>query len=178
MAKKSPDDVLKYVPGMPWKLEDGVRVPDMDAIRSCPFPTPYTVSQLGARPKLRCTPESSRTQQEFADECDINVIMRRYGRTGQLPNLNLQGVYGDFAEIPDYMEALNTVLKAQADFAELPATVRERFQHNPGAMLQFLSDPKNREEAIKIGLIDNPVNPPDSPPGQNKTNNDSNDSKK
>lgn len=71
---------IKYVPGMPWRLVDGVRLPDLEAIRACPFPTPYTASQFGARPTLNCDPDSSETQQEFKDECDINIIMRRCSR--------------------------------------------------------------------------------------------------
>lgn len=155
-------DHIRYIPGMPWRLVDGVRLPDLDAIRACPFPTPYTFSQFGARPRLNCG--ETLTQQEFKDECDINVIMRRYARSGQLPQLNLQGVYGDFSEVPDYMEALNTVLHAQESFSDLPSELRERFNHNPGALLQFLGNPSNREEAIKLGLVNAPSATPPAPP--------------
>ena len=36
----------------------------------------------------------------------------------------------------------------------LPAKIRARFDHDPNALLQFLNDPINRDEAIEIGLID------------------------
>ncbi len=36
----------------------------------------------------------------------------------------------------------------------LPAKIRARFDHDPNALLQFLQDETNRNEAIEIGLID------------------------
>ncbi|UOK21014.1 internal scaffolding protein [Chifec microvirus UA13_19] len=158
---------LKYVPGMPWKLdEDGIRVPDEEAIRACPFPSPYTMSQLGARPRVRCDPDSSLTQQEFKDECDINTIMRRYVHTGRMPALLTNAQYGDFSEVPEYMEALNQVLNAQHLFGKLPSNLRDRFGHDPGKLLQFLSDKNNKDEAIALGLIPTPP-PTQNTPGPN-----------
>lgn len=155
---------IRYVPGMPWKLVDGIRVPDMDAIRACPFVTPYTHSQMGARPTLSCTPDSSETQQEFRDECNINIILKRFGATGRLPNLKTNGQFGDFTHVDDYMSALNQVMHAQDSFAELPALLRERFNHDPGQLLAFLGDPKNIDEAIKLGLVNKPQAPSSAPP--------------
>lgn len=150
---------IRYVPGMPWKLVDGVRVPDIDAIRACPFPTPYTVGQFGARPTVACPPDSSETSQEYLEECDINVLMARYQRGIPLPILNTPASYGDVSDVPDYMEALNIVIQAQHDFADLPAKLRERFNHDPGQLLAFLADTANRDEAIKLGLVNAPPAP-------------------
>jgi hypothetical protein len=36
----------------------------------------------------------------------------------------------------------------------LPAKIRARFDHDPNALLQFLQNDQNRDEAIQIGLID------------------------
>lgn len=166
-------DSIRYVPGMPWKLVDGVRVPDVDAIRACPFPTPYTASQFGARPTVRCAPDSSETSQEFKDECDINTIMRRFQRTGQLPQLSIAARYGDFSEVPDYMEAYRVVIQAQEDFSGLPSTLRERFHNNPGELLAFLADTANRDEAIKLGLINQPTATAAAPPAAQAPQNDS-----
>lgn len=169
---------LKYVPGMPWKLDDeGNRVPDIERIDANPFPSPYTHSQRGGRPVLACPPDSSMTQQEFKEECDINQIMRRFKLTGALPTTAAMPMYGDFSEVTDYMDALNQITFAQQQFAELPALLRERFNHNPGQLLAFLSDSKNRDEAIRLGLLPTPPansnakTPPDSAePVKAKTN--------
>lgn len=168
---------IRYVPGMPWKLIDGVRVPDLDAIRACPFPTPYTHSQFGARPTLACDPDSSETSQEFLAECDINTIMRRYARTGQLPNVNMNPAYADVSDLPDYLDALNIVIEAQHNFAELPAKLRERFNHDPGQLLAFLADKANLDEAVQLGLVNAPPAPAPtsaSAPPQAQTNDSTN----
>jgi hypothetical protein len=36
----------------------------------------------------------------------------------------------------------------------LPAKIRAKFDHDPNALLQFLQNEENRDEAIQIGLID------------------------
>lgn len=163
-----------FVPGMPYVLdEDGNRLPDLDRIRASKFPTPYTASQFGGRPTVACAPDSSETSQEFKDECDINIIMRRYAATGALPALNMQARYGDFSEVPDYQDALQTVLQAQEDFAQLPAALRDRFNHDPGRLLAFLQDANNRDEAIKLGLITSPPVPTTASPAATPPQNDS-----
>lgn len=100
---------------------------------------------------------TSRTKGSFRDECDINVIMRRFqrsgGRLGDLPNSQGNGSYGDFSELPDYQTALATVIAAEANFEALPSIVRKRFNNDPGELLDFLSDEGNREEAVKLGLV-------------------------
>lgn len=95
----------------------------------------------------------SKTQQAHAAECDINNIVARYKQTGILPEIARQGVFGDVSNIPDYQTALNIVEDAEKAFMALPAKVRERFGHNPGELVDFVQDVKNREEAIKLGLI-------------------------
>lgn len=100
---------------------------------------------------------ASMTQQQFADECDINRIMDRYMRTGCLSDPLSQmrpGTYGDFSELGDYMENMNKVIEARNMFEALPAKVRERFGNNPGAMIDFVMDPNNQNEAISLGLLE------------------------
>ena len=68
-----------------------------------------------------------------------------------------QPQYLDVSALPDYQSALNIVQEAQASFDALPSTVRERFSNNPGSLISFLADPSNRDEAIKLGLVDVPL---------------------
>lgn len=98
--------------------------------------------------------EPTLAQQQFKDECDINNIMKRYADTGQLTHLrNQTGVFADFSEIPDYQGSLNRVLDAQNAFMQLPAEVRTRFRNDPGYLIDFLQDPNNYDEALKLGLV-------------------------
>ncbi len=108
-------------------------------------------------PKGIVNKSASMTQAQFQDECDINKIMDRYMRTGCLSDPLSQmkpGTYGDFSELGDYMENMNKVIEAREMFDALPAKVRERFGNNPGAMIDFVMDPNNQEEAVKLGLLE------------------------
>jgi len=101
------------------------------------------------------------TQQQFKDECDINKIMEKYQRTGQITHLaRNQGIYADLTSLGDYQQSLQKVIDAENAFDTLPAKVRERFGNDPAGLLTFLADPQNKEEAIKLGLIEKPKKAP------------------
>jgi len=96
----------------------------------------------------------SRTKQSFKSECDINNIMRKFEKTGILPDLIKQNPrYGDFSEVPDYLAALNTVQKAHEQFESLSAKVRERFANSPERFLAFVTDKSNAAEMRSLGLL-------------------------
>lgn len=95
----------------------------------------------------------SMTKQAFAEECDINNILKKYNKTGILPHLaKADPRYGDFSTVPDYQDALNTVLHAQTQFAALPAHARDRFANDPSRFLAFAQDPTNNAELVAMGL--------------------------
>ena len=64
----------------------------------------------------------SLTKQEFRKESDINEIMRKYKKTGVLPQVG-PGIYGDFSSVTDYQSALESVVKAERLFLSVPAAV-------------------------------------------------------
>lgn len=97
---------------------------------------------------------SGRTKQAFKEECDINGILRKFNKTGQLPEMIKKNPqYGDFSEAPQYQEALNLVLAAEQQFAALPARARERFHNSPKEFLEFANNAANADEMAKMGLI-------------------------
>ncbi len=119
-----------------------------------------------ARPTIDTGP--GLTKQSFRDECDVNFIMNKWQRTGEIPADQLGKMrpeYGDFSNPNDYMTALNQVLEAQEAFASLPAFLRDRFANEPANLLRFLSIPENQEEAIKLGLATAP-DPPSPETGE------------
>lgn len=101
---------------------------------------------------LSC-PEDSLAIQSAAEEADINTIVRRFGLTGQLPSDVRAPQYGDFTEVTDYQTAMNAVLEAEASFMAMPADVRSRFENDPGRFVDFCSNPDNRDEMKKLGLL-------------------------
>lgn len=106
------------------------------------------------------------TKQSDAEGCDINRIMKRYEKTGALPDMiKMNAQYGDFSSVPDFQEALNIVNKARAQFNALDAHIRNRFNNDPAEFLDFATNPANQEEMIKMGLAERkPVAPPEPPP--------------
>lgn len=88
--------------------------------------------------------------QSYADSCDINVLMARY-RNGETDVLRqVQGVYGDFANIPtNYAELLNAKLQAEALFAGLSADVRAQYNNS---VEQFMAEIGTKSGLEKLGV--------------------------
>lgn len=113
----------------------------------------------------------TRTKQAFKAECDVNTIMRRFQETGVMDHVNRYPAgYGDLTNVPSFHEAQNKVARANEMFASIPAAIRKRFGNDPGAYLEFVTDPRNQDELIKMGLarrIEQPEAPaePDPPTG-------------
>lgn len=97
----------------------------------------------------------SLAQQQFKDDCDVNKILEKFNKTGTLSHVRngQTGVYADLTSLPDYDEALRTIITAENAFKDIPAQVRKRFDNDPKELIKFLSDPSNKEEAIKLGLM-------------------------
>ncbi|QCQ85129.1 internal scaffolding protein [Blackfly microvirus SF02] len=105
------------------------------------------------------------TQQHFQDETDINNIMAKFAKTGLVDHVNnIQGAYGDFTTVQDYQLHLDQVMAADAAFMALPSSIRRRFDNDPSHLLAFIADPRNRQEAIDLGLISPPPPQPSSEP--------------
>lgn len=94
------------------------------------------------------------TKQCFRDECDINNIVNRFTKAGVLPPAPINGVYGDFSEIGSYQEALMKVQQVDDMFDALPAKLRSRFDNNPALFLDFIDNPDNHDELVKLGLVE------------------------
>lgn len=117
--------------------------------------TPYNYDMLIASHDsgLECKGKSL-AKQSFKEECDINTIVRLFGVTGKVPVTAIEPSYGDFSGVNDYHSAMNKIKEAEASFMALPAKLRQKFDHDPNALLNFLENEQNRDEAIQLGLID------------------------
>lgn len=108
---------------------------------------------MATRPKLICEDPSLAVQSQKA-ESDINVIVRNFGITGQLPVSRRLPEYGDYTGISDYRSALEAVSAAEASFAALPSKVRAHFENDPQAFLVYCTDPGNLPQLREWGLAD------------------------
>ncbi|WNK12740.1 MAG: internal scaffolding protein [Microvirus sp.] len=115
------------------------------------LPYEYNADLVSDHSGLACE-DKSLTHQSFAEECDINTIIDRFGISGELPqNLN----YVDnqnFVEVFDFHTAMNQIVEAEKSFLALPARVRSRFENDPGQYVAFCSDPNNIQEMVELGL--------------------------
>jgi phage internal scaffolding protein len=116
-------------------------------------PYNYDMDKVSSETGLKCE-DKSLAQQHMKDECDINMIVERFGVTGHLPVKAIEPTYGDFSGVTDYHSALNAIRASEEAFMALPAKLRAKFDHDPNALLQFLQSEDNRNEAIELGLID------------------------
>ncbi len=95
---------------------------------------------------------TGRTRQSSRDECDINVIMSKYAKTGFINHLSRHGGDYGFASSVDFHGAMNIVTKADQMFGDLPAVARNRFHGDPAEFLDFVADPDNLAEMRLLGL--------------------------
>jgi len=128
-------------------------------------PYNYDADRASVLAGLACL-EPTMAQQQFRDECNINVIVERFGLTGQLPSNVRAPEYGDFTSVVDFQTAMQAVRQAQESFMLFPAEVRERFGNDPQRLLEFCADSANLDEARKLGLVmpSEPVEATPTPP--------------
>lgn len=121
------------------------------------FRTPFNYDAMSVSNEtgLKCL-DPTLAQQSFKDDADINVILERFNITGELTSSSsIEPRYGDFLDSPvDYKQALDVVMAAQSTFNGLPAFLRTRFDNDAAKFVDFVSDERNRDEALELGLLD------------------------
>lgn len=100
---------------------------------------------------LECK-DPSLTQQSFVQDANLNVIAKRYGIT-DIPNVPISGDVIDTSLFPSLTEILDHQREAIQAWQRLPLKIRKRFHEDPNELLDFLADPDNRQEAIRLGLL-------------------------
>lgn len=115
----------------------------------------YDVDEASAESAFSSN-QPSLTVQSQKEDADINVIVKRFGVTGQLPATRLPPQYGDFTGVADYRQALDIITAAGDSFMSLPAAVRATFDNDPAKFVDFAVDPKNIDKMVEWGLADKP----------------------
>lgn len=93
----------------------------------------------------------SKTYQECKDDCDINVMYRKYLSKGFTPpNIaQLEMRYADISEAKTYEDTLNIQQDVKQLFDELPSHIREDCDYNVDNFIALIStnfDDKNLKE--------------------------------
>lgn len=121
------------------------------------FATLYNKVMVDRRHTFQSHPEGeSLTQQSDADDADINVIMARYQKTGMMPGIQETPLQGDFSSGEDFRALQDKLLAAREAFGEIPAEIRKRFNNDPAQFVDFVQNPENADELVKMGLANAP----------------------
>ena len=111
------------------------------------FYTPYTNRK---KPCFFETTGESMTQQHFADESEINNIIRSHDRNGVIEHIHRgNAIYGDFSEITDLSDALVQIQEAQKEFLNIPSEIREKFKTMQASFLNMQAILTMRQECVK-----------------------------
>lgn len=106
-----------------------------------------------ARHKLHMRGEPI-TKQSQKDDCDINLIMARYVKTGVLDHQRAHGGEYGYASADTFNESMQIVAKGKTMFEELPSQIRTKFENDPAKFLDFVQDNKNIDEMAEMGLAE------------------------
>lgn len=113
----------------------------------------------GWKPGIRLKPKVDTgpglTKQEFREEADLNVMVKRYGVLSLAQGLTVdaKAALVDVSNIGDFADVLRKVDAANEAFMQLSAEVRARFKNRPEHLVEFLQDSRNLDEAVSLGLV-------------------------
>lgn len=122
-------------------------------------PYNYNTDQASNETGLKCE-GPGKTQQNFKEECDINTIVDRFLTAGEIPQSTPFPQQDEFLETFDFQSSMNVLRKAEESFMQLNAKVRARFNNNPQQFMEFMHDPANAEEMVKLKLANIRVEQP------------------
>lgn len=96
----------------------------------------------------------SKVQEQFADACQTDTIIRKYNMMGVNPFIASGGSqYLDTTEIPSFVVAQNSQVKVREYFEGLPSDIRLEFNNDPAQFAEAVLDPKNADYLREIGVL-------------------------
>ena len=96
----------------------------------------------------------SKVQEQFADACQTDTIIRKYNMMGVNPFIASGGSqYLDTTQIPSFVAAQNAQVKVKEYFEGLPSDIRLEFNNDPMQFAEVVSDPRNAEYLREIGVL-------------------------
>ena len=97
--------------------------------------------------------DASLTKQSEAAACDVNNIVKHWIQSGGAMDLSQRvGQFLDVSAVPDFRSCQQFLIDAENMFLSIPADVRARFNNDPAVFLDFVQNPANSDELVKLGL--------------------------
>lgn len=98
--------------------------------------------------------QESKVQEQFADACQTDTIIRKYNMMGVNPFIASGGSqYLDTTEIPSFVVAQNSQVKVREYFEGLPSDIRLEFNNDPAQFAEAVLDPQNADYLREIGVL-------------------------
>lgn len=152
---------------MAKKITEDGEIVDIDVFAAVPKPAPFFKTPWNhdtdlesAAAGLTCR-DPSKTQQQFASDADINVILAKFMQTGEL-NLTGAPIYQDVEEEFDLQTNMITTHQVDEAWSQLPQEARELLG-TPARLTAYVDACLARgdiEALRKLGLA-NPAKPPE-----------------
>lgn len=96
----------------------------------------------------------SKVQEQFADACQTDTIIRKYNMMGVNPFIAAGGSqYLDTTQIPSFVAAQNAQIRVKEYFEGLPSDIRLEFNNDPMQFAEVVSDPRNADYLREIGVL-------------------------
>jgi len=112
-----------------------------------------TADEVSRGTYLNCGTMESKTRQSFAEDADINTLVRRFGVVGLAQRHPVApATIAIFDDVWNFQTAMNAVVEAERLFMSLDSKLRLRFGNDPNEFVMFCSDPKNNDEMVRMGL--------------------------
>lgn len=98
--------------------------------------------------------QPSKVQEQFADACQTDTIIRKYNMMGVNPFIAQgQSQYLDTTQIPSFVAAQNAQIRVKEYFEGLPSDIRLEFNNDPLEFAEVVSDPQNADYLREIGVL-------------------------
>ena len=108
------------------------------------------------------------TKQEFAEDCNVNTIIKKMTNGGMLGHINpAEPKYVDTTVVADLQAAYLLIEETEEQFMDLPADIRAAADNDPVVLAQMAGTVEGREKLKNAGMEPpEPVTPapiPDAP---------------
>lgn len=97
----------------------------------------------------------SKVQEQFADACQTDTIIRKYNMMGVNPFIAAgESQFLDTTQIPSFVAAQNAQIRVKEYFEGLPSDIRLEFNNDPMQFAEVVSDPQNADYLREIGVLE------------------------
>jgi phage internal scaffolding protein len=110
------------------------------------------------RVKINRDPERrSKVVGSMRDEQEINHIVSKAIKTGQLPVLMNRKPIEKLPNVDSYQDALNIIANANQEFEKLDPMLRREFGNDPAKLLEALQNPEKNLDLLQKAKVLEPV---------------------